>query len=194
MTLQDRCLAFARTFEQWPGAAPYVVAKPGPAFVQGTWVIGNDYRNKTRFYGAYPASYLARVMALFPDALGSETLHVFSGSLPDGNYIRCDLKQPAELQCSVYDLPAKVGAHLFRLVIADPPYTHTDADRYGTPPVDRRRALSALAAVTYPGGYCIWLDAVWPMHRKAEWRTAGFIQVVRSTNHRVRLVTIFERQ
>jgi hypothetical protein len=34
---------------------------------------------------------------------------------------------------------------------------------------------------------------VWPMHRKDEWRTVGRIMLVRSTNHRVRCVTIFER-
>jgi hypothetical protein len=39
----------------------------------------------------------------------------------------------------------------------------------------------------------VWLDQVWPMHRKDEWRTVGRILLQRSTNHRVRLVSIFER-
>lgn len=36
------------------------------------------------------------------------------------------------------------------------------------------------------------IDQVWPMHRKAEWKTWGTIGLVRSTNHRMRLVSMFE--
>lgn len=39
----------------------------------------------------------------------------------------------------------------------------------------------------------VWLDVVWPMFRKSEWRTVGRITVIRSTNHRARIATIFER-
>lgn len=163
-------------------------------------MIGNDYRNKTGFYGSYPPGYLNRVMALFPDveAFNSRegritTLHVFSGSLPEGPYCRCDLRQPAEIQASVYDLdPARHGR--YDLILADPPYSAADAEKYGTAMVDRRRALATLAQVTRVGGHLVWLDCVWPMHRKAEWRTVGRICLIRSTNHRVRLISIFERR
>lgn len=47
--------------------------------------------------------------------------------------------------------------------------------------------------VTKPGGHLVWLDVCWPMHRKVEWVTVGRIAIVRSTNHRVRMATIFER-
>ena len=35
--------------------------------IVGTWIMGNDYRVKSSYYGGYPAGYLRRVRALFPD-------------------------------------------------------------------------------------------------------------------------------
>ena len=43
----------------------------------GTWIMGNDYRVKSGYYGGYPAGYLRRIAALFPDR--RKVLHVFSG-------------------------------------------------------------------------------------------------------------------
>lgn len=57
----------------------------------------------------------------------------------------------------------------------------------------RGKATRALAEVVPVGGYMAWLDTVWPMHSKACWVTVGRITVIRSTNHRVRLCSIFER-
>lgn len=141
------------------------------------------------------------MLALFPDLTSLPApvvLHVFSGALPSGPYLRCDLTQPAEIQASVYDLPtllpALAGPWRPRLVIADPPYSAADAARYQTPMIHRGRALRALAAVTDTGASLAWLDGCWPMHRKAEWQTVGRILVQRSTNHRARVLTLFERQ
>ena len=47
--------------------------------VVGTWIMGNDYRVKSEYYGGYPAGYLRRVRALFPDK--KRTLHLFSGKV-----------------------------------------------------------------------------------------------------------------
>jgi hypothetical protein len=199
MSLRERVEAFKTAFARWPASWPWLVQERGEDVLYAVWVIGNDYRNKTRYYGAYPAGFLDRVMALFPDRVAEAevggfltTLHVFSGSLPPGPYLRCDVTQPAEFTCSVYDLPAQPAR--FDLVIADPPYSKTDAQRYGTPMIDRRRVLAALADVTNLGGHLAWLDTCWPMHRKAQWRTAGRILVQRSTNHRARVLTLFERR
>lgn len=197
MTLETRLAAFRAAYAKWPASWPWLVREQGRDVLYGVWVIGNDYRNKTRFYGAYPAGYLERVRALFPE-MGEivdgrlTTLHVFSGSLPTGAYVRCDLVQEAEIRKSVYDLdPGPDGT--YDLVVADPPYSAADAVHYDAPMVDRRRAMAALARVTRPGGHLVWLDTVWPMHRKTEWCTVGRILLQRSTNHRVRLVSIFER-
>lgn len=199
MTLQERADAFARAFPKWPAAWPRVVEEKGRPVLYATFVLGNDYRLRSTYYGAYPHGYLPRVLALFPDVSAGNTLHVFSGSLPAGDYARCDAVQEAEYQCSVYDLPARardgISGRPFEwdLVLADPPYSAADAEKYGYGMVNRRRATAALAQVTRVGGHLVWLDTVWPQFRKDTWRTAGRILVQRSTNHRVRVVSIFER-
>lgn len=193
MNIRDRVEAFRCAFPTNRAAWPAMAQEQGRDVLYATWLPGADYRNKAQFYGAYPPTYLTRIMALYPDATAADTLHAFSGSLPPGPYLRCDLKQPAEFACSVYDLPAVVIPGRFGLVLADPPYSAVDAEKYGTPPLNRGRALRALADVTMPGGHLVWLDVVWPMHRKDQWLTVGRITIVRSTNHRVRMATIFER-
>jgi hypothetical protein len=197
VTLADRRAAFERAFPQQAASWPWLTREQGRDVLYGVWVIGADYRHRTPFYGAYPKGFLDRVMALFPDvvALQDKTaiLHVFSGSLPAGMYERCDSHQDAELRCSVYDLPNVILNWRPRLVIADPPYSSKDAEQYGTPPVHRHRATQALAAVVNPGGHLAWLDVCWPMHNKTQWVTVGRILVQRSTNHRARVLSIFER-
>jgi transposase len=245
MTLQERANAFAAAFPQFPAAHLRVVQERGRDVLYGTWLMGNDYRTQSALYGAYPKGYLERVSALFPDVvdagnpdcpkedpdcLGNDgdahsaceraILHVFSGSLPPGPYLRLDLKpeRRPDRVGNVYDV-ARIFDQLFMLVFADPPYSHADAEKYGTPMVDRRRALAAIADVTAPGCHLVWLDTVWPMHRKEEWLTVGRVlldelpdddptelgepdekwdtvgrvAMIRSTNHRVRLISIFER-
>lgn len=199
MTMTERVVAFSRAFPKWPASWPWVVREQGREVLYGVWVLGNDYRTRSTFYGAYPHGYLPRVHALFPDvppfrkdAGRLTTLHAFSGSMPEGEYVRCDQVQPAEIASSVYDLDAARDGR-YELVLADPPYSASDAAHYGTSMVDRRRAMSGLARVTHAGGYLVWLDTVWPMHRKAEWVTVGRVLVQRSTNHRVRLCSIFQR-
>lgn len=216
MTLQERCESFAGRFPKWPAAWPRVVRESSRDVLYATWVLGNDYRNKTKYYGAYPPGYLARIDALFPDVCHETNqiaptpdaqwpvLHMFAGSLPPGPYLRVDTRfdQDAhvmpDLRGSVYNISYLRGGSeacnwLFSLVLADPPYSAADADQYGTGSVDKRRATAALAQVTRVGGHLVWLDTCWPMHRKAEWLTVGRIAIIRSTNHRVRMATIFER-
>src|ERR1700739_4985243 len=45
--------------------------------VVGTWIMGNAYGVTSNYYGGYPAGYLKRIKALFPDR--KKVLHVFSG-------------------------------------------------------------------------------------------------------------------
>lgn len=201
VTLHERAESYANAFPKYPASHLRVVREKKQDVLYGTWLIGQDYRNKTTYYGAYPPSYLERIQSLFPDIwLHGSTwrtahiLHAFSGSLPDGYYMRCDSNQDAEINCRVEDIAAHpLTRNLFELVMADPPYSEDDATKYGTPMVNRGKCLRALAEVTRPNGHLVWLDTVWPMFSKTQWRTVGRIALVRSTNHRVRLISIFER-
>lgn len=192
LTLPQRCRSYLRAF---PQCADAVWAAGDGRWLYGVWQIGADYRNRSKYYGAFPKGFLERVDALFPDCSYGDRLHAFSGSLPPFEGVRLDVNPELkpDLCGSVYDV-ASLTSERFSLIIADPPYTATDALKYGTLPVDRGRATAAIAKVTKPGGHLVWLDTVWPMHRKADWHFYGSIQLVRSTNHRVRMVSLFERK
>lgn len=184
-------------------------------WLTGTWMIGACYKNPNRLYGAYPHSYLDRVHAMFPDA--RRILHAFSGGLdirtatqiildvgpgdaPAGSIELelVDMHGPEQgrfptWQGDLFDfceLPDRQGK--FDLILADPPYSAEDAKKYDCPAPNRAKIMRVLRKVAAPGADLVWLDQVWPMHRKDEWRTWGTIGLVRSTNHRVRLVSIFE--
>ena len=81
----------------------------------------------------------------------------------------------------------------YDIVLADPPYSVEDAERYRTTMVKRNRIMRRLAESCKPGTHVVWLDQVLPMYRKTEWSVVGVIGMVKSTNHRFRVITIFER-
>lgn len=166
----------------------------GDGRVVGTWIMGNDYRVKSGYYGGYPAGYLKRIAALFPDR--RRVLHVFSGrvdlaALP-GDTV--DLN-PTLKPTYVDDAQTLLNVPLqdYDLVLADPPYSVEDAVRYQTTMVKRNVVLRALARGLGAGARVVWLDQVLPMYRKDEWAVEAVIGMVKSTNHRFRVTTVFRR-
>jgi len=162
--------------------------------VVGTWIMGNDYRVKSGYYGGYPAGYLRRVAALFPDR--RRVLHVFSGqvdlsALP-GDTLDINKALRPTFVADAHDLSA-VPLGRYDLVLADPPYSVEDAERYETTMVKRNVVMRSLAAGLRAGARVIWLDQVLPMYRKDEWAIEAVIGMVKSTNHRFRVTTIFRR-
>lgn len=158
----------------------------------GMWRMGNDYRVKSEYYGGYPAGYLKRIRALFPDK--TNVLHLFSGkvdlSIIPGDTV--DLSE--ELEPTYLDDAQTLGGVPLRnydLILADPPYSVEDADHYQKAMVKRNLVMRSLGRVR-PGTHVCWLDQVLPMYRKDMWKLYGSIGMVRSTNHRFRIVTIFE--
>jgi hypothetical protein len=43
-------------------------------------------------------------------------------------------------------------------------------------------------------GILIWLDQVLPQYKKNQWSVIGRIGMVKSTNHRFRVITIFKKK
>lgn len=193
LTLHERALAYQMNFPECP--ASVWVAGDAAQWLYGVWQIGAYYANATDYYGAFPRTFVDRVRALFPDIIEADILHAFSGSLPPGAYTRLDINPNlgAELVGTVYEVAA-LTSQRFKLVIADPSYSAADAERYGTPSINRGKATRALASVVEPGGHLVWLDTAWPMHSKTLWKYYGLISVIRSTNHRARVVSLFERR
>jgi hypothetical protein len=161
--------------------------------VVGTWIMGNDYRVKSAYYGGYPAGYLRRIRALFPDK--RRVLHLFSGkvelaALP-GDTVDID----ATLGPTYVDDAQKlerVPLAAYDLILADPPYSIEDAARYQTTMVRRNVVLRALGRAA-PGAHIVWLDQVLPMYRKDTFAIEAVIGMVKSTNHRFRVITVFRR-
>ena len=161
--------------------------------VVGTWIMGNDYRVKSSYYGGYPAGYLRRIKALFPDKVAP--LHLFSGRVDLSVFPGKTVDISAELDPDYIDDAqslATVPLEQFDLVLADPPYSVEDAERYQTTMVKRNKVMAALARLP-AGAHVVWLDQVLPMYRKDTFAMEAVIGMVKSTNHRFRVVTVFRR-
>ncbi len=162
--------------------------------VVGTWIMGNDYRVKSGYYGGYPAGYLRRVAALFPDR--KRVLHVFSGKVDlaamPGDTLDCNASMKPTWHADAHDLSA-VPLAKYDLVLADPPYSIEDAERYQTTMVKRNVVMRSLASGMAEGARVVWLDQVLPMYRKDQWAIEAVIGMVKSTNHRFRVTTVFRR-
>lgn len=162
--------------------------------VVGIWVMGNDYRVKSKFYGGYPAGYLRRVKALFPDKIN--VLHLFAGRVDTAAFPGKTVDVNPELKPDYLDdahTLTKVPLASFDLVMADPAYSHEDTVHYGTPMIQRNRVLSTLGQGLARGCHIVWLDQVLPMYRKTDFKVEAYIGMVKSTNHRFRVITIFKK-
>ena len=167
------------------------VAEDGRAV--GTWIMGNDYRVKTGYYGGYPAGYLRRIKALFPEK--SNVLHLFSGRVDQSVLPGDTVDVNAALSPTYVDdaqMLDRVPLPRYDLVLADPPYSVEDADHYQTTMVKRNIVMRALSRLP-SGAHIVWLDQVLPMYRKDTFAVEAVIGMVKSTNHRFRVVVIFRR-
>lgn len=188
ISLYDRTKLYNDAFPKYP---PLVSTD---RWLYGIWMIGNNYQSANQFYGEYPASYVNRIMSMFPDS--ESILHLFSGSL---NYtakgtnfdINPDLKP--DVVGDAHNLSKYFPQNEFDLIMADPPYTAEDSIHYGTPMINRSKVISEAVKILKPGGYIVWLDQVLPMYRKVDIELVGTIGVIRSTNHRFRVVSIFRK-
>jgi hypothetical protein len=197
----------ARLYSEHFPDRPSLGASKG--WLTGTWCIGAAYKNPNQLYGAYPRGYLERVHCMFPEA--TSVLHLFSGGLDIATATSeaarfckrlarvelVDAKGPEAgrfptTQCEADALPAS-WVEAFDLILADPPYSVEDAARYDHPMPNCAAVLRGLWRAARPGATLVWLDTRWPMHEKRDWETWGHIGLVRSTNHRVRLVSFFRR-
>lgn len=160
----------------------------------GTWIMGNDYRVKSQFYGGYPNTYLPRVRALFRDK--TRVLHLFSGMVDTEAFPGDTVDINPKLNPTYLDdgqKLEKVPLVNYDLVLCDPPYSVEDAEHYQTSMIKRNSVMRALARLT-KGAYVVWLDQVLPMWRKDTFDLIGIVGIVRSTNHRFRVMSVYRRK
>lgn len=183
-TLEERARFYSENFPKFPPL------RTDDRWLDGMWVLGNNYKG-SGMYGAYPPTYLKRIMSLFPDA--GNILHVFSGSLLAGKYVRFDIKKPADVVGDAEKLSEYLKNRKYDLILVDPPYSVEDALHYGKPMINRKKVLEQCYKVLDRHGYLVWLDQVLPMFRKSELHLCGLIGIVRSTNHRFRICCIWKK-
>ena len=188
LPLQLRARYYSEAYPKWPDSWPTVATG---RWLNATWVIGNNYRG-SGYYGSYPPGYVDRVLSMFPDRDG--LLHLCSGSLPRGDdYLTLDInpENNPDIVCSATDTPFFCGELDF--IMADIPYGPQHAERYGYPMPNRRLVVRECARILKKNGFLVWLDLVLPMYRKDEVQLCGLLTIVGSTNHRVRLASVFRR-
>ena len=165
----------------------------GDGRISGMWIMGQNYTVKSGYYGGYPSGYLRRVKAMFPEK--QSVLHVFSGKVDTqtfpGKTVDINPDNGADFVDDCQELTSVPLAD-FDLIMADPPYSVEDCEHYGTSMVKRNKVMKALARCK-AGTHVVWLDQVLPMYRKDEGKIIAVIGMVKSTNHRFRVVTIFEK-
>lgn len=178
--------------------SPLIVTDSG--MITGFWMVGNDYRNPSKYYGAYPPGYLKRIALLFPDP--DILLHLFSGKTPKGTWgmypvkeVTCDINP--ELSPDVVEdaqhLDRQFEPGTFDLIVGDPPYLQNHV-HYGTLPINRRKVVKQCSNLLCSGGHLVWLDAIMPIWAKKDgWKLVGTIGLLQSTNHQVRVITILEK-
>ena len=112
----------------------------GDGRCQGVWIMGNNYRVKSTYYGGYPAGYLNRIKALFPDK--KRVLHLFSGKVDTetmpGATVDINSDNSPDFVDDAQTLE-HVPVECFDLVLAEPPYSVEDAERYQT--TDRKSVV-----------------------------------------------------
>lgn len=162
--------------------------------IVGTWIMGNDYRVKSGFYGGYPAGYLRRIKALFHEK--TNALHIFSGKVDleafPGKTVDINAENQPDFLDDAQSLK-NVPLEGFDIVLADPPYSVEDCDHYKTTMVKRNVVMRSLGERLRAGCHVIWLDQVLPMYRKDQFSMEAVIGICKSTNHRFRVVTIFKK-
>lgn len=162
--------------------------------VVGTWIMGNDYRVASTYYGGYPAGYLKRIKSLFPDK--QNVLHLFSGHVDRSIIPGKTVDITPELSPDYLDdaqTLTKVPVEEFDLVMADPPYSVEDCDHYKTTMIKRNVVMRTLGERLKEGSHVVWLDQVLPMFRKDQFAIDAVIGMVKSTNHRFRVIVIFRK-
>lgn len=190
MKLQERIESYCRETKM---PESIFVSEPDGRIV-GTWVMGQNYTVRSQYYGGYPHGYLKRIKALFPDK--KKVLHLFSGMVDTkifpGDTVDINLENKPTYVDDAQTLK-RVPVQRYDLVMADPPYSVEDCEHYETSMIKRNVVMRVLGGRLKRGAHVVWLDQVLPMYRKAEFRIIGVIGMVKSTNHRFRVITIFER-
>ena len=183
-TLKQRAEFYNQAF---PKYAKQAWLQASDRWLWGVFSIGNNYKG-SGFHGSFPPRFLERVLSMFPDVEDKEILHLFSGSLTEevpGYRFDINFNLNPDICGDAHNLSA-IAPKKYDLIIADPPYTKEDANKYGFPMINRNKVHKECVKILKKGGFLLWLDMTLCMYRKDEMYRCISIAIERSTNHRFR--------
>lgn len=167
------------------------------------WLLG---RPKVKYYGAYPNGFLERARALLGVTPFDGILHVCGGKARDypakprgfgPNDQTLDLDEtlkPDFLQTATETLPGP--PHGWKALIADPPYTWVDAEKYapgGKAFPSANLILKHMLAVVRVGGRVGMLHYILPQPPRDGVKFVACVGVIVGFNNRMRCYSVFER-
>jgi len=187
-------MKFAEMYNQSQFGIKYPDSKFYNTRATATWFLGQNYQNATSYYGAYPPMYWKRIQTFIKPE--DKVVHLFSGSLKPGKYVRVDMDpdQKPDIVCKSEEVENHIQHNSIDIVFADPPYSKADSDiGYKSNYPNKKKTLHSVYKILKKGGLVFWLDTALPMFRKTEYNLVGTIAILISTNHRIRLVSVFEK-
>ncbi len=157
-------------------------------YLHGTWFCG---RPIAKYYGAFPMSFWPRAKAI----LGTDNmLHWFSGSVaPERGIVTVDGNPATSPSHVVLGTTLPFADGTFDSAFADPPYSPSDAKRYGLPYPPARTVLAEMARVTKPGGRIGLLHRFLPVSKHAPVKLLGVIGIMNGPQKAIRAFIVYER-
>lgn len=192
--------------------------------ITDVWILA---RPKVKYYGAYPNGFLERARALLGVTPLDPVLHVCGGMArqypakprgfgPNDQTLDLDASlQPDFIQAATTKLPnwlcgdkacldceelrwgSSERGHSWRALIADPPYTETDAEKYAPGSAAFPSAnliLKNMLAAVRPGGRVGMLHYVLPQPPRDGVRFVACVGVIVGFNNRMRCFSVYEKE
>jgi hypothetical protein len=179
------------------------------------WILA---RPKVKYYGAYPNGFLERARALLGITPFDALLHVCGGAArqypakprgfgPSDRTLDLDpALEPDFCQSAVEPLP-RYGVHVgtprndeplgWPAILADPPYTALDAEKYAPGQKEYpapNRVLKGMFEAVRLGGRVGMLHNVLPQPPTVGVRFVACVGVIVGYNNRMRCFSVFERE
>lgn len=170
------------------GLPPYTVLENG--YIHGTWFCG---RPTKKYYGAFPQSFWPRAKRVL-QPWGS-LLHWFSGTMEtEPGIVTVDGNPAVNPSVCTRGADLPFADEVFDASFADPPYSPTDAKRYGLPYVSASKILAEMARVTKVDGKIGLLHEFIPPTKRLPVKLLGVIGVMNGPQKRIRLFAIYTKK
>lgn len=156
------------------------------------WLLarGAGSSGKKDYYGAYPSGFLPRAL----DLVGNNNVcHLCSGTIKHGVTVDINPELEPDIVADARNTPFE--ADTFDAVLIDPPYSITDAQKYGTNYPTMKSLLEEACRIVKPGGKVGFLHLLVPRIPKGYMKKyKALIGIITGGNQRIRVFTVIEKE